>query len=213
MRADAVRGFTLIEVLIAMAATVLIVSVSFATFTNLISGMETLRSSGAQATEINRTWMLLGRDLRQFINRPVRDEFGALESALMGGELADNSLSFTRVGWHNPNQQPRSHLQRVRYQLEDNSLWRLNYVALDRTDSNEPARVELLRGVERFEVAFLDPQQDVRDGDFDSRDWPRNWALDPVGEGIMQPPQAVEILIELEGLGELRRLYELPEVE
>ena len=103
MRADvSARGFTLIEVLIAMGATLLIVSVAFATFTNLLSGIETLRSSGGQATELNRTWMLLGRDLRQFVNRPVRDEFGTLESAMIGGELADNSLSFTRVGWHNP---------------------------------------------------------------------------------------------------------------
>ncbi|MCX2981047.1 type II secretion system protein GspJ [Halieaceae bacterium IMCC14734] len=213
MRADSSPGFTLIEVLIAMGATLLIVSVAFATFTNLLSGIETLRSSGGQATELNRTWMLLGRDLRQFVNRPVRDEFGTLESAMIGGELADNSLSFTRIGWHNPNAQPRSHLQRVRYELEENILWRVSYVVLDRTDSNEPARVELLSGVERFEVAFLGPEQELREGDFDSRDWPRNWALDPLEQGVLPPPEAVEIVIELAGMGELRRLYELPESE
>ena len=92
-------------------------------------------------------------------------------------------------------------------------MWRVNYVVLDRTDSNEPARVELLSGIERFEVAFLGPQQNVSDGDFDSRDWPRSWGLDPVEQGVVPPPEAVEIVLELEGQGELRRLYELPQSE
>ncbi|MCZ6828354.1 MAG: type II secretion system minor pseudopilin GspJ, partial [Gammaproteobacteria bacterium] len=114
-------GFTLIEVLIAMAATVMIVTLAFMTFTNLINGFEVLRRASNQSHEINRTWMFLSRDLRQFVNRPVRDELGAQVPAFFGGELADNSISFTRTGWHNPNRNLRSTMQRVRYRLEDES--------------------------------------------------------------------------------------------
>ena len=121
-------GFTLIEVLIAMAATVMIVTLAFMTFSNLINGLDRLRHASNQSHEINRTWVFLSRDLRQFVNRPVRDELGTQESAFFGGELADNSITFTRIGWHNPNRNLRSHMQRVRYHLEDETqrrrLWR-----------------------------------------------------------------------------------------
>jgi len=204
------QGFTLIEVLIAMAATVMIVTLAFMTFSNLISGLESLRRAGNQSHEINRTWMFLSRDLRQFVNRPVRDESGTVEAAFIGGELADNSIMFTRVGWHNPNRLLRSHMQRVRYQLEDESLWRESYPVLDRTDETEASRVELLQGVLNFSAAFLGDGVRLEAGDFDTEDWPRNWGLEASQDGTARPPEAVEITLEIRGFGEVRRLYQLP---
>jgi general secretion pathway protein J len=203
-------GFTLIEVLIAMAATVMIVTLAFMTFSNLLSGMEGLRSASSQSHEINRTWMFLSRDLRQFVNRPVRDELGTQESAFYGGELADNSLTFTRIGWHNPNRLLRSHMQRVRYHLEDEILWRESYPVLDRTDETEASRVELLQGVLAFTVAFLGDGARLDAGSFDTEDWPRNWGIDSTQQGNASPPQAVEIRLEIEGYGEVYRLFQVP---
>jgi general secretion pathway protein J len=205
-------GFTLIEVLIAMAATVMIVTLAFMTFTNLLNGFEGLRAASKQSHEINRAWTLLSRDLRQFVNRPVRDELGTQESAFFGGELADNSISFTRLGWHNPNRLLRSHMQRVRYRLEDETLWRESYPVLDRTDETEAARVELLQGVLAFSVAFLGDGVPLDAGEFDSEDWPRNWGLESFQQGNTSPPEAIEITLELEGFGEVRRLFQIPGV-
>ena len=47
------RGFTLIEVLISMAVTVMIVTLAFMTFSNLINGLEGLRRAGDRSNEIN----------------------------------------------------------------------------------------------------------------------------------------------------------------
>ena len=91
----------------------------------VISGVESGRSHADRTREINRAWQIISRDLRQFVARPVRDEFGAQVSALTGGERAKFFLSFTRGGWSNPNQVLRSNLQRVRYQLEDDVLWQI----------------------------------------------------------------------------------------
>ena len=95
-------GFTLIEVLIAMAITMLILTGAFLTFSNLLSGLEVLRRSAAEVHSLNRLWMFISRDIGQFVNRPIRNEFDELEPALWGGELAGYSLNLTRTGWHNP---------------------------------------------------------------------------------------------------------------
>lgn len=203
-------GFTLIEVLLALAITMLILTGAFVTFSSLITGLEVLRRSSGQTHGINRFWNLVSRDIRQFANRPVRNQFGETEPALFGGALADDALNFTRVGWHNPQHHARSNLQRVRYVLEDESVWRESYRVLDRTDVSEPQRVELLKNVEVFEMAFFDKTQVIRAGEFSTDKWPLNWGVNVQEVGIVDPPYAVEIRLEISGMGEIRRLYEIP---
>ena len=101
-------GFTLVEVLIAMAITALISVVAYTGLSSALSGAESLRSASGRAHDINQTLALLSRDLRQVVNRPVVDEFGQVVPALMGGEMAREPLSLTRAGWHNSSAAPRS---------------------------------------------------------------------------------------------------------
>ncbi len=210
---DQQRGFTLIEVLIAMAATMLILSAAYGTFSTLLNGLEVLRRATDATHELNRAWMFVGRDLRQFINRPIRDEFGDVESALWGGELAADSLILTRTGWHNGRDQLRGSMERVRYQLEDGTLYRDSYAVLDRTDVNEPRQVALLSNVERFELRFLDPQATIQPGgEWDTDRWPLNWGVNNRETGLVNPPAAVLVTLDIEGLGEIQRLYEVPGV-
>ena len=86
-------GFTLVEVLIALAVTALISVVAYTGLSSALSGAESLRSASGRAHDINQTWALLSRDLRQVVNRPVVDEFGQTVSALMGGEMALEPLA------------------------------------------------------------------------------------------------------------------------
>ena len=203
------RGFTLVEVLIAMVITVLILTAAFLTFSNLVSGIEVLRRSTAEIHSLNRLWMFLSRDLRQFVDRPVRNEFDELEPALWGGESAADSLNFTRTGWHNPQQFPRSTLQRVRYLLEDQTLFREHYGVLDRTGVNEPQRVALLESVSRFEIGFLAAGAVLEPQQWDPQRWPVNWGTDYRETGVTPAPQALVVTLEVEGLGEVTRLYQI----
>ncbi len=203
-------GFTLIEVLIAMAVTVLVLAGAFMTFSNLAGGLESLRAAGGRAREIERAWMLLSRDLRQFAHRPVRNELGDSEAALWGGELADDSLNLTRTGWHNSRQRPRGNLERVRYRLEDGVLYRESYAVLDRTNANEPRQVALLSGVERFHVHFLGASETILPGaEWDVTNWPRNWGTDSYA-AVAGPPLALAVVLEVDGFGEVMRLFEVP---
>ena len=163
-----IAGFTLIEVLIAMAITALVATLAFSSLSSVLSGVEGLREQGERITSLNRARTILSRDISQFVPRPVRDEFGEIEAALIGGGSEEQSLMFTRIGWHNPNQQLRSHMQRLRYYLEDETLWRESYAVLDRTSDTEPARVALIENVSVFEIRFLGSAIELRDNDFDT---------------------------------------------
>ena len=208
------RGFTLVEVLIAMAITTLISVVAYTGLSSALSGAESLRSASGRAHDINQTLAMLSRDLRQVVNRPVVDEFGQVVPALMGGEMAREPLALTRAGWHNSTAAPRSTLQRVRWWLEDERLWRGYFPVLDRTAGTEPVETAILEGVERFELRFLPTLSAVesdRNDIIDRRNWRDSWIADLSQPGqIPSPPAAVEVLMEVAGLGELRRTYVLP---
>jgi len=209
-------GFTLVEVLIALAITAFVAMIAYTSLSTVMTGVERLRDNTDRIYAINRAFMILSRDLRQFTARPVRDEFGEIEPAFTGGELARFALSFTRTGWHNPNRLPRSTLQRVNYRLEEEALWRDTYPVLDRAADTEPNSVLLLDGVESMQVAFLGSLEtlETQSGSaaLDTTNWVENWVSD--GSGIpgtaLVPPAAVEITLQLQGWGEMRRLYALP---
>ena len=207
------RGFTLVEVLIALAITAFVSTIAYTSLSTVITGMERTRENSQRAYAVNRAWMIISRDLRQFVSRPVRDEFGQQEPALQGGPAARYTLSLTRSGWHNPNAHPRSNLQRVNYRLEDDALWRDSYPVLDRAGDTEPASVKLLEGVEQLRLEFLGSMNQARGtaSSLDTRQWSESWIADSSQpDTVLPPPAALQLTLQLEDWGELRRLYELP---
>ena len=207
-------GFTLVEVLIAMAITAFVSVLSYQTLSTALAGIESARTESERLYEINRAFTVLSRDVRQMTNRPVRDEFGQMVSAVSGGELARDPLRLTRSGWHNSTGAPRSTLQRVAYRLEEDKLLRLSYPVLDRTTAIEPTETVLIDGVEVFELRFL-PSVNALEVDrnqvIDRRFWQENWVAD-VGftDKIIDPPAAIEVRVILSDWGELERLYVMP---
>jgi general secretion pathway protein J len=207
------RGFTLVEVLIALAITAFVSTIAYTSLSTVITGIERTRENSQRAYAVNRAWMIISRDLRQFVSRPVRDEFGEQEPALQGGPAARYTLSLTRSGWHNPNAHPRSNLQRVNYRLEDDALWRDSYPVLDRAGDTEPASVKLLEGVEQLKLEFLGSMNQARGtaSSLDTRQWSESWIADSSQpDTVLPPPAALQLTLQLEDWGELRRLYELP---
>ena len=92
-------GFTLIEVLIALAITSFVSAIAYSSLSTVLTGVESTREITQRTYAVNRAWMIISRDVRQFVVRPIRDEFGEVEPAMMGGPAARFALSFTRSGW------------------------------------------------------------------------------------------------------------------
>ena len=208
------QGFTLVEVLIAMAITALVSIIAYSGLSAALSGAEGLRAAASRSHDVHQTLGLLSRDLRQVVNRPVVDEFGQLAPALTGGELAREMLSLTRAGWHNSTAAPRSTLQRVQWWLEEDTLWRGYFPVLDRAPGTEAIETAVLEDVTRFELRFLSSTarlESDRNDVIDRRDWQENWVADLSQPGqLPAPPVAVEVVMEIAGLGEIRRTYVLP---
>lgn len=207
------RGFTLVEVLVALAVTAFVAAAAYAGVATVIAGVESTREVAERTASINRALALLSRDVRQFVDRGVRDEFGQEQPGMSGGRLARFPLTLTRAGWHNSAGQPRSNLERVAYVFEDGALWRLRYPVLDRAGSTQPARVLLLEDVEAVELRFLGDIAALRAGNatlVETRDWESSWVADVSQPGsVLLPPAAVELRLELSDLGLLTRLYAL----
>lgn len=209
------RGFTLIEVLIALAVTAFVSMIAYTSISSVIISIDTLRDNGERSFEINRAWMIISRDLHQFVARPIRDEFGDVEPAMSGGNIARFDLSFSRTGWHNPHGHPRSNIQRVNYRIEDEALWRDTYFVLDRAGDTEPESVMLLDDVEAMQLGFLGDieflQFEGSGSDVDTGNWAEDWGLDSSNpDALLAPPQAIEIRLQLLDWGEMRRIYALP---
>ena len=208
-------GFTLVEVLIALAITAFVSAIAYTSFSTVLTGVEASQAAAERVYAVNRAWMMISRDLEQFVARPVRDEFGELEPALQGGMAARFPLTFTRSGWHNPVGQARSELQRVNYRVEEGTLWRDSYPVLDRSGETEVQQVALLEQVEEMRVLFLAGTENARTvgetTELETRDWPENWIFDTSNPGAqLNPPVAIELQLQLTDWGEMRRIYALP---
>ena len=190
------RGFTLLELLIAMSIFSLISIMAFSGLRSVLFNKEIIDVELQRLTEIQRSFLNLSRDISQAINRPIRDELGSSQAALTGGQNLDSIfLQFTRSGWRNPARQTRSQLQRVAYSFEDNQLIRIYWYHLDHLQSSAPIRRVLLTGVENIEVRYLDTE------------WVTSWP-DLNQQGSPKAlPRAIEITFELQGWGKVSRLF------
>ena len=207
-------GFTLIEVLVAMAITAVIAVLAYVSLSTVIVGVDSVRREADQINTLNRAFQVLARDIRQVVDRPILDEFGSREAALEGGPLARQMLALTRAGWHNTVDLSRSSLQRVAYYLEEDRLIRASWSVLDRSGSSEPREVTLLEGVESFDLQFLDDINALRINqgiELDRRLWLDNWLADISQPNVViELPAALTIRLDIIDWGQIERTYVLP---
>jgi general secretion pathway protein J len=197
------RGFTLVELLVAIAVFAVFAALAYGGLQTVIRQRTVSDRAMARLTELQRAVRIFSSDLEQLNPRPVRDRIGdAPVPALYAGPQGEFPLEFTRDGWSNPLGAPRPTLQRVAYIIDDDKLVRLQWNVLDRTLANEPVRWELLTGVKSMAVRFLDPQRQWHD------EWPPEGA-DELTRLRMQPI-AAEITLELTDYGIITRLIEVP---
>ena len=126
------RGFTLIEVLVAVMIFGLIGIGAYSTLNAAQKSQATLRERGDRFLQLQRAITLFSRDYQQRAFRRVRDSYGDRLPIVQGmSDDTDTWIAFTRSGWRNPAQLPRSSLESVRYALESGRLIRYSYLLLD----------------------------------------------------------------------------------
>jgi general secretion pathway protein J len=107
----------------------------------------------------------------------------------------------TRGGWSNTAGQQRSTLQRVSYALVNNVLKRSYTTALDTVQGTKPVVQDLMSGVKTIQFRYLDANQAWQN------QWPPLTTQAP--ENSWGRPAAVEVTIEFNDWGRIRRLIEV----
>lgn len=201
MRRSHPNGFTLIEVMVAMAVFGVMSLLAYLSLGQTLANADMLTERMDRLQSVQRTISYLSTELLQAVPRPVRVELGnapvaALKSSL-GSEFA---LQLTHGGWPNPAGVPRSTLQRTAYRLEDGDLIRYHWNVLDRTVNNIPITTVMLEDVDNLAFRFLAVNEEW------VGQWPPLTAQAGTGTNL---PRAVEIVLVLPDEGEITRMVEV----
>jgi general secretion pathway protein J len=198
------RGFTLIEVLVALVLTGLVAVLAYGALSSTIVASESTEREAQRLQALAKTFRLLERDLGFIVKRPATNNYGEPLAVLGVGEEGA-LLSFTRGGWPNARDQLRSDLQRVRYRWENQKLWRDYWFHTDRSPVDEAVSVVLMDGVQEVRLRFLN-SVGVADNS-EHGQWRQTWLVRDAGDRL---PAAVEVVFVVEVVGEVRRLLVLP---
>jgi general secretion pathway protein J len=205
------RGFTLIEVAIAMFIAAIMFAIGYGAINQALIDRDALNISQERITEIQRGMRVVAQDFAQIAARAARDTSGngQLVPAIIADARSDSILTFTRNGWSNPAGIQRPAEQRVRYRFIDGSLVREHWLAVDPALNTEPRQRVLLTGVKAIEIRFLDPV---------TRQWGDGWPKATAATGPASPatvdtllvrPLAIEFSVVLDDWGRVQRLFEI----
>ena len=197
-------GFTLVEVLVSVFIFTIVAYIAYGGYSTSLRQSTRVTEQIERLKEVQTTIRLFTQDFEQLAPRPVRDVLGqSLLPALRADGRAEYLVALTRAGWSNPASTQRSTLQRVHYVLEDETLRRDHWNVLDVTLANEPIKRELLKGVKRVQLRYLDSNQNWNE------QWPPFSTQPIAAAGQRSRPLAVEVTIELEDMGTITRLIEV----
>lgn len=197
------QGFTLLELLIALAIFALVGAMAFGGLKGVLDQKEHTMAQSQRLSDLQKAYRIMQRDLEQMVNRKIRNEFGDQVDALVGGS-GFNGVEFSRAGYANPAGFLRSDIQRVAYIPDQETLLRRTWRVLDRAQDTLPDEQVLVEGMQRFSMRFLDKDNEWQD------QWPPQSAITG-GSATVGFPRAVEVQLELDDVGTLSWLFPLPE--
>lgn len=196
------RGFTFIEMLLAVAIFALVGLASVAVLDSVTRSDKASRDATARLQQLQRAMMLMERDFWQITARQIRVNGEAPVAQTLAGaanwiESDDDGISFSHAGWTNPGMVlARSEVQLVGYRLKERQLQRLYYLYPDAVTGTEPNIQPLLDDIDELKFRYLIKQ----DG---QEQWKEFWDQ-------ASWPLAVKVSVKSPQLGTIERIFSLP---
>ena len=178
-------GFTLIELVIALAILALVAVLGYRALASLTDSEVRLTAEAKRWRELDAFFARLEADMREALPRDVRTGGGG-EAAWVGDVdgTGNAELRFSRAGPEFATE-PGSAGQRIGYRMRNGAVEVLYWPRLDQPASVSPQPFALADGIVEFRVAYLD----ARGG------WRARWPA--AGEPAV--PRAVRVEIALAG--------------
>jgi general secretion pathway protein J len=198
------KGFTLLELLVAVAIFALLGVGSYRLLATTIATRDAAQKHDAALMQLQKAMSTLNRDISQAIARPVRNEYGDAVAAVI---LKNNTLDLTRAGWPNPLQQARSQLQRIHYELNTKGeLVRFSWSQLDRERGAKPQQSILLKNIDTMQMKVYSFNGGL------VQEWPVLQSQTANNAALSELPRAIEIVVNVKPWGEIRRYFRLSQV-
>lgn len=197
MQRTLTKGFTLIEMLLAITIFALLGVAGFNILSSTTTANDISMQHGEKLAQLQRAMIMIERDFSQMSRRSVRIMGeGPQHTYISHGELILDSdsqvLAFRRNGWTNPNNLlPRSEIQSVAYRIVDENLERLHFLHPDPVKGEDPQVRVLLQGVEQISFEFYNSK---------NKSWVDKW---------QQPdlPSGISITLKTLDFGEITRIF------
>ncbi|MEM6832698.1 MAG: type II secretion system minor pseudopilin GspJ [Sphingomonadales bacterium] len=171
------KGFTLVETLIAIALFALVATGGSSLLQIALTSQDTLTAASERTRELQRARAVMRADFGQFLDRPVRDRSGALRPSLI--TRTDRfSLEFVRFDETYAEDGQITQLRAITYDLQDGVLRRAQQDGLDRGINAVPRTL-------MSQVKAVQARYHV-DG---------AWVAQSAYRSAMTPPRAVELTI------------------
>ena len=200
------RGFTLLELLVAMFIAALMFAMGYGAIRQALTGRDAIQDQQTKLLEIQTAMRVLEQDFVQLAPRPIRAPVGfSWLPALQATAATQPVVSLTRAGWTNPNGLQRPGLQRVAYFFDNGTLRREYWTVLDPTQSNTTIKRDLMAHLKSVSFRFMDQARQWQD------QWPPATAQGQFAQEmtLRERPIAVEITLETEDWGKLVRILEI----
>ena len=187
-------GFTLLEIIIAVAIFGVIMAIIFPVMSQFLEIRERVEERQLALRSWQKTFLFLANDLRFASNRLPKDDFGDRADSTL--QVNDEVLLRLTGVYPDLQMEGLPVPRRVEWRLEDEALFRIQYPVAD-PDADTPFyRQKLLEG-----VTYIDVQTVVIDDGNETRD--SRW------EEQSRLPDAIEIELELEDGTLLERRFAL----
>ncbi len=192
-------GFTLIEVLVAIAIFGVMSVFAYQGMRNFLHGRAVLDAHGEEFAALLSGTMTLQQDFAEAAARPVRDALGEPVPALEGdAQDRKKIVALTRHTAWTQLQAGQSDLRRVEYRLEDGALLRRAWQVLDRLPNSSYEDRVVLSDVAAVEFRY-----------FAEGEWHTEWPADRNAESLSTLPSAVELNVRFQSGRALVRQFRL----
>lgn len=176
------RGFTLIEIMVAVAIFALIAAITFPALIQFLDIRDRINKKNASLDSLQKTFLFMSRDLSYAVNRLGKDDYGdELKTTLVVDddsliELTSASQDFALGGVSVP--------RRLKWLLEDGVLYRMQYPVMDPDGDSKAYRQALLTEVDDVQLTLFS----IEDGrDSESKKWNEKTRL----------PNMIQVLVEM----------------
>lgn len=194
------RGFTLIEVLIALTIFAIMSALAYRGLTAILDARDHVAQENHKWREISIFFARLEADLVNAVARDIRNSNNLTEAAFIGNATFakenEGQLMFTRMGLPGA-VGTLAAPQRFGYRLKQGTVEELVWPVLDQGQRTVPAIYPLLAGVSTMQLRYLDAANQWRDS------WPSLVASGTPPEPL---PKAMEVALTLDSGETITRL-------